>query len=140
MAFPSSIVPATSQAARSGWVLVLLHFSPWHSPSSILTLALLEFLLPRVSVMSCVETAMGRTKAFMVPWRACRWFRRNLGSVPFKEGYREVLGFLMLCEDKRPDAGVDFHETYPFRCALRDWLCCDEFFDSMKHQQSVHRV
>lgn len=32
----------------------------------------------------------------MVPWRACLWFRRNLGSVPLREGYLEVLGFLML--------------------------------------------
>ena len=27
--------------------------------------------------------------------------------------------------------------TYPFRCALRDWLCWDEFFDSV--EMSVSR-
>jgi len=37
-----------------------------------------------------------RTNALAVPWRACLWFLRNLGSVPFSEGYLEVLGFLML--------------------------------------------
>lgn len=33
----------------------------------------------------------------MVPWRACLWLRRNLGSVPLSEGYLWVFGFLMLC-------------------------------------------
>ena len=37
-----------------------------------------------------------RTSAFMVPWSACLWFLRNLGSVPLSEGYRFVLGFLIL--------------------------------------------
>lgn len=37
-----------------------------------------------------------RTRAFMFPWRACRWFLRNFGSVPFRDGYRDVFGFLML--------------------------------------------
>lgn len=37
----------------------------------------------------------------MVPWRACRWFRRNLGSVPFREGYLEVLGFLILSDSEQ---------------------------------------
>jgi hypothetical protein len=32
----------------------------------------------------------------MVPCKACLWFLRNLGSVPFKEGYLEVFGFLIL--------------------------------------------
>lgn len=27
-----------------------------------------------------------RTMAFMVPWRAWRWLRRNLGSTPLREG------------------------------------------------------
>lgn len=36
------------------------------------------------------------TRAFIVPWRACLWFLRNFGSVPFKDGYLEVLGFLIL--------------------------------------------
>ena len=31
-----------------------------------------------------------------MPWSACRWLRRNLGSVPFSDGYREVLGFRIL--------------------------------------------
>ena len=37
-----------------------------------------------------------RTKAFIVPWRACRWFLLNFGSVPLRDGYREVFGFLIL--------------------------------------------
>ena len=37
-----------------------------------------------------------RTKAFIVPCRACLWFLRNLGSVPLRDGYLEVLGFLIL--------------------------------------------
>lgn len=37
--------------------------------------------------------------AFIVPWRACRWFRRNLGSVPLRLGYLCVLGFLILHGD-----------------------------------------
>ena len=36
------------------------------------------------------------TKAFIVPCSACLWFRRYFGSVPLREGYRCVLGFLML--------------------------------------------
>lgn len=35
--------------------------------------------------------------ALIVPCSACLWFRRNLGSVPLSEGYRCVLGFLILC-------------------------------------------
>jgi hypothetical protein len=31
-----------------------------------------------------------------VPCRACLWFLRNFGSVPFNDGYLEVLGFLIL--------------------------------------------
>lgn len=34
--------------------------------------------------------------AFIVPWRACLWFLRNFGSVPLREGYRWVFGFLIL--------------------------------------------
>ena len=37
-----------------------------------------------------------RTKAFIVPCRACLWFRRNLGSVPLRDGYLLVFGFLIL--------------------------------------------
>ena len=37
-----------------------------------------------------------RTRAFMVPCRACLWFLLNLGSVPLSEGYLCVLGFLIL--------------------------------------------
>lgn len=37
----------------------------------------------------------------MVPWRACLWLRRNLGSVPLSEGYLWVFGFLMLCAHSR---------------------------------------
>jgi hypothetical protein len=37
-----------------------------------------------------------RTKAFIVPCRACLWFLRNFGSVPFRDGYLEVFGFLIL--------------------------------------------
>ena len=36
------------------------------------------------------------TKAFIVPCRACLWFRRNFGSVPLRDGYLEVFGFLIL--------------------------------------------
>lgn len=41
----------------------------------------------------------GRTKAFMVPWRACLWLRRNFGSVPLRDGYLQVFGFLILLSD-----------------------------------------
>jgi hypothetical protein len=41
---------------------------------------------------------MLRTRAFIVPWRACLWFLRNFGSVPFNEGYLQVFGFLILIE------------------------------------------
>ena len=34
--------------------------------------------------------------AFIVPCRACLWFLRNFGSVPFKDGYLCVFGFLIL--------------------------------------------
>lgn len=37
-----------------------------------------------------------QTSAFIVPCRACLWFLLNLGSVPFREGYLEVFGFLIL--------------------------------------------
>jgi hypothetical protein len=41
----------------------------------------------------------------MVPCRACLWFLLNLGSVPLREGYLCVLGFLILCHN--PSATVD---------------------------------
>ena len=44
---------------------------------------------------------MLRTRALAVPWRACLWLRRNLGSVPFREGYLDVLGFLILLVSRR---------------------------------------
>lgn len=44
----------------------------------------------------------------MVPWRACLWFRRNLGSVPLSEGYLEVLGFLILHGSKRKELLIFF--------------------------------
>lgn len=70
-----------------------------------------------------------RTRALAVPWRACLWFLRNLGSVPLREGYLEVLGFLILqyylelALRSFCSARSAFDSSYPFRCALRDWLC-----------------
>lgn len=34
--------------------------------------------------------------ALIVPCSACLWFLRNFGSVPLREGYRKVFGFLIL--------------------------------------------
>jgi len=39
---------------------------------------------------------ISRTRALIVPCSACLWFRLNLGSVPLREGYRWVFGFLIL--------------------------------------------
>ena len=73
------------------------------------------------------------TKAFIVPCRACLWFLRNLGSVPFRDGYRWVLGFLM------PFLWAFFDlvelATSSCSCASRGetrWLCWLEFFDSVE--------
>jgi hypothetical protein len=43
----------------------------------------------------------GRTRAFIVPWSACLWFLLNLGSVPLREGYLLVFGFLILRANRR---------------------------------------
>lgn len=51
------------------------------------------------SISTTVHWEVGlcrRTKAFIVPCSACLWFLRNLGSVPFRDGYLEVFGFLIL--------------------------------------------
>lgn len=32
----------------------------------------------------------------MVPWSACLWFLLNFGSVPLRDGYLWVFGFLIL--------------------------------------------
>lgn len=60
------------------------------------------------------------TNAFVVPWRACLWFRRNLGSVPFREGYLEVLGFLILGSQCQLGGLRRSRVTYPLRCAFLD--------------------
>jgi hypothetical protein len=44
--------------------------------------------------------------AFIVPCRACLWFLRNLGSVPFREGYLCVFGFLMLHGESVDNAAI----------------------------------
>jgi hypothetical protein len=31
-------------------------------------------------------------------------------------------------------------QTYPLRCAFRDWLCCDEFLDSAKGKKKEEHV
>jgi hypothetical protein len=84
--------------------------------------------------------------AFIVPWRACLWFLRNFGSVPLREGYRWVFGFLILyiehcvsiCvyrgsakslitvfNDRAQKSIVAVRNwlAYPFLCAFLAWLC-----------------
>lgn len=90
----------------------------------------------------------------MVPCSACLWFLRNFGSVPLSEGYRLVLGFLILrvtsisdCNANLPHRALSmcgslplFSEecdAYPFLCAFFDWLCWDEFFDSAQIRQYI---
>lgn len=69
-----------------------------------------------------------QTKAFAVPCSACLWFLRNFGSVPFRDGYLEVFGFLILYVvfmlalhnfTTSPQEPV----SYPFLCAFLFWLC-----------------
>ena len=52
------------------------------------------------SISTAIRKVLGseeRTKAFIVPCSACLWFLRNLGSVPFRDGYLEVFGFFIPC-------------------------------------------
>ena len=78
-----------------------------------LPLSLLQLLLEKADVLvqpqRFVETfCQKRTKAFVVPCRACLWFLRNFGSVPLRDGYLEVFGFLMLyfAQNVSADRGV----------------------------------
>jgi len=48
------------------------------------------------AAISLWSVALMHTNALAVPWSACLWFLRNLGSVPLSDGYLEVLGFLIL--------------------------------------------
>lgn len=62
----------------------------------LLLCPLLVVLLDVIARVGKGQRGRGHTRALMVPCRACLWFRRNLGSVPLSEGYRCVLGFLIL--------------------------------------------
>jgi len=48
--------------------------------------------LQRILYAASLFPSLTSFNAFMVPWRACLWFLRNLGSVPLREGYLWVLG------------------------------------------------
>jgi hypothetical protein len=67
----------------------------------------------------------------------------ELGVGAVERGISRGLGLLDAAESI-PSVSQDSQWTtalmagpYPFRCALRDWLCCDEFFDSV--EMSVSR-
>jgi len=68
--------------------------------------------LARVAHAESRVPSLTSFSAFIVPCSACLWFLRNLGSVPLREGYRFVFGFLI-----------------PFLWFFFAWLCWDEFLD-----------
>lgn len=65
------------------------------------------------------------TRALAVPCSACLWLRRNLGSVPFSDGYLEVLGFLILQDGSDCQPAIR-----DLACIKRDSIapakCCPE--------------
>jgi hypothetical protein len=73
------------------------HFFAAAASSLIFFCKIVSRLLLFLRRASIVSHLRGLTRAFAVPWSACLWFRLYLGSVPLREGYLDVFGFLILC-------------------------------------------
>jgi hypothetical protein len=89
-------------------------------------LAFLQLLLQEVSGRRVDAWTLRHTKAFIVPWRACLWFRRNLGSVPLSDGYLEVFGFLILHSTQNISTIRKNTEFWDFRTRCGGPFCCSK--------------
>jgi hypothetical protein len=100
-------------------------WTPWWS-SCCFPLALLQLLLQEVSGRRVDAWTLRHTKAFIVPWRACLWFRRNFGSVPLSDGYLEVFGFLILHSTQKISTIRKNTEFWDFRTRCGGPFCCSK--------------